>query len=90
VASALDKESGEVFIKLVNPTDEAIEATISVNGANRVEPKAKLLIIVGDKAATNSVETPDVIKTETWTIKAGETFDYTMPAMSVQFIRVKA
>jgi len=90
VSPTLDKQSGEVIVKLVNPTSEAVDATIKLKGLGRVETQGKLLILAGDRDAENTITAPDTVKTETKSIKVGNRFDYTLPAMSVQFIRIKA
>ncbi len=89
VASTLDKNAGEVIVKLVNPTDKDIDATIQLDGVSRVNSTAQLMLIAGKRGAKNSVQSPDTVKTETSRLTVGKQFDYTLPAMSVQFIRVK-
>jgi alpha-L-arabinofuranosidase len=89
VASTLDKAANEVIIKLVNPIEEEVDTVISLNGIKQVDPDAKLSIIAGPKPARNTRENPDTVKTQTKPIKVSKEFEYTVPAMSVQFIRVK-
>ena len=90
VASTLDKKTGEVIVKLVNPTDEDVNATIQLDGVRKVNPEAKLMRLAGERGAKNTVQKPDTVRTETTTLTVGKQFNYTLPAMSVQFIRVKA
>lgn len=71
---------------LANPTEEDMDAAISLNGVTRVEPSGALLVIAGPKLAKNSRQNPDVVKTQTKQIKVGKQFHYTMPPMSVRFI----
>ena len=43
----------------------------------------------GDRAAENTIENPETIKTETRDLPVAPQFEHTLPAMSVQFIRIK-
>ncbi len=88
VASTLDKAANEVIVKLVNPTHDDIATTIHLEGVT-VDPQAELKVIAGTALAKNTREQPELVKTVTKPIKVGKTFNYTAPAMSVQFIRVK-
>lgn len=90
VASSLDRSAGEVIVKLVNPGAAPVDATISLHGARNVQPKAKLITLAGDGGAVNTLENPDVVKPETREITVSSGFPHQIPAMSVQFIRVKA
>ncbi len=90
ISTTLDKDAGEVIVKLVNPTPKPLDSHIHLNGVEQVEPEAKLMLLAGDRQAHNTFENPDEVKTETSTIQVGKSFDYTMPPMSVQFIRIKA
>ena len=89
VASTLDKSAGEIIVKLVNPTDDDIDTLVSLNGVDSVAPTGKLLLIDGKPSAINDRQNPTNVCTQTSDIKVGTEFAYTMPAMSVQFIRVK-
>jgi alpha-L-arabinofuranosidase len=40
--------------------------------------------------AENFLQNPDAVKTETRAITVGKEFNYTLPPMSVQFIRINA
>lgn len=89
ISSTLDKAANEVIVKLVNPTDEDLDATISLDGVKSVNPSGTLKIVAGSRLAKNTLEQPELVKTEIKPITVGKKFEYTMPAMSVQFIRVK-
>jgi len=90
MASTLDKASGEVIVKLVNPRKTAVDASINLQGVEQVDPQGTLLLVAGDRNAENTFENPDMVKTETSTIEVGKQFSYTLPPYSVQFIRIKA
>ncbi len=90
VSSTYDKDSNEVIVKLVNPSDKAINATIFLDGVSKVRPEAQLMVVSGEANDKNDLSAPENIKTEYSKIKAGKKFKYEVPAMSVQFIKVKA
>lgn len=89
VASTLDKNRGELILKLVNPSDEPVEAAITLDGVNIEETSAVATVLAGEASARNSIDNPDAIEPETKRIAVDEQFEYTLPAMSVQFIRIK-
>ncbi len=90
VASTFDKAAGEVILKMVNPTDQAVEAALTLDGVTRVAPEARLVLLTGEAEAENTVLHPDRVQPVTRTIPAAASFTRTLPPMSVQFIRVKA
>ncbi len=89
VSTTLDKKAGEVIVKLVNPTDEAIDANIHLDGVGNVESQADMITLAGNADATNTFENPDAVAPQTETVAVGNTFEHTIPAMSLQIIRVK-
>ncbi len=90
VASALDRGTGEVIIKLVNPSPEPVAARISLPGVKQVAAQARLITLSGAKEAVNTFEDPDTVKPVTSEIAVASEFNHTIPAMAVQFIRVTA
>ncbi len=88
VSSTLDREAGEVIVKLVNPTENPKDSRVRLDGVGAVEPEARLLVLTGDREATNTVLHPDRVRTVERTIEVAREFDHLLPAMSVQFIRI--
>ncbi len=88
VSSTLDKKSHEVIVKLVNPTDEVVKSIIHLDGVSGLKSPAKLMLLSGQASARNSIQNLDQIKTQTRQITVDKQFGYTLPAMSVQFIRI--
>ena len=88
IASTLDKDKGEVIVKLVNPREDAVETTINLNGVEKVEKDGTLLLVSGEPTAENTFDNPEQVTTKESLIPVGKTFNYTMPPMSVQFIRI--
>ena len=89
VSSTADRASGEVIVKLVNPTDVAVNARIELAGINAVNPQAILISISGEKGAVNKIGEPESIVPFQRKIAVSSSFSHTIPAMAVEFIRVK-
>ncbi len=47
-----------VFVKVVNPGNNAVNMAIQISGAGMVNPKGEAIVLSGDLTATNSVEQP--------------------------------
>lgn len=90
ITAALDKASGEIIVKLVNPTAEVVDSVVQLQGAKNVHAEAKRILLTGDRNAHNSFGNPDAVKPIVDTTSVGTSFKCTLPAMSVQFIRIKA
>ncbi len=88
VSATLDKTTDEVILKLVNPTEQDVEASIELAGIARVDPAAQVTVLVGDRQAKNSIEEPDRIVPTLRALKVDKQFTYRVTAMSVQVIRV--
>jgi alpha-L-arabinofuranosidase len=89
VASTLDKGRNELILKLVNPSDEAVNAAVAVDGLHVTQTSAVATVLAGEASAKNTIDDPEVIKPESKQISVGQKFECTLPAMSVQFIRIK-
>lgn len=89
VASTLDRAAGEVIVKLVNPTAEPREARIRLEGVDAVDPEGTLLILHGERSATNTIQHPDRVHTRELPVRVSQDFEHLLPAMSVQFLRIK-
>lgn len=90
ITAALDKASGEIIVKLVNPTPEVFDSVVQLQGAKNVQTEAKRILLSGDRNAHNSFGNPDAVKPIVDTTSVDTSFKCTLPAMSVQFIRIKA
>lgn len=90
ITAALDKASGEIIVKLVNPTPEVFDSVVQLQGTKNVHAEAKRILLTGDRNAHNSFGNPDAVKPIVDTTSVGTSFKCTLPAMSVQFIRIKA
>ncbi|GAA5484293.1 alpha-L-arabinofuranosidase C-terminal domain-containing protein [Haloferula sargassicola] len=89
VASALDRKAGEAIVKLVNPSEREVSATIRLKGAERVADRGTAILLAGDADAQNTLEEPDRMAPTTREISTGSKFRVPLPPTSVQFIRTK-
>ncbi len=53
-----DTATGDVILKLVNVTDEPIDAKIKITGAGRIAPQAAAIVLTGGRQDQNSVAEP--------------------------------
>ncbi len=88
VSTMLVSKDGTLIMKIANPGAEPVQTRIAITGAVAAGKTAELLLLAAPKDATNDREQPERVRPVASTIAAGRIFDYTVPAMSVQVIRV--
>lgn len=88
VSPTIDRGTGEVLIKLVNPGTEPVSANLVLAGAGQISTTARLITISGQKGVQNSFRKPEEIKPVESVITTSSEFSHSVPAMSVQLIRV--
>lgn len=78
-----------VFLKAVNPTGDAVEAAIRLEGDLTPKTATMRLIAPGGKTVKNSLEQPDKIKVVAATASVeDQTVRFTMPPLSAGVVRV--
>ena len=82
------RKDNTVCIKIANPFPDGFETSIALDGVQAVEETGELIRMSGEANAANTQANPDAIKPVTSQIKAGKSFELSVPPMSVQFIRV--
>jgi beta-xylosidase len=65
-----------------------VDTSIVLDGVKRVAPRAELITLAGEKDAANTFEHPDLVAPVHSEIDAAPEFKHTIPAMSVQCIRI--
>jgi alpha-N-arabinofuranosidase len=86
-----DKATGDVIVKLVNITDDPVDAKINVAGAGPIAAQAKAIVLTGQRLDQNSITEPTKVAPQETTIgNAGPTFTHTLPARSITVLRLKA
>jgi alpha-L-arabinofuranosidase len=85
-----DKATGDVILKLVNITDEPIDAKINIAGV-AIAAQGKAIVLAGQRRDQNSVAEPTKVAPREETISnAGGSFTHALPARSVSVLRLKA
>jgi len=86
-----DVDSGDVVLKLVNPTNDATEVAIDLAGLREVEATAKATVLTGRPDDVNSLEQPhQVTPRESIVDLAGPKFAHTLPPYSLTILRIGA
>ncbi len=90
-SSVLDKNSGELIIKIVNTLGKAQTVEINVEGAKRLATKAKLTILQNDNLnAENSLEKPSVVAPKEKNLEIiGKKINLNLEAYSFVILKVK-
>ncbi len=88
VAASLDKATGDVVVKIANASGQAVETILHLAGVGATASEGTLTLLAGEKTAANTLEQPGRIQPVASRIKVGKHFAYTIPPMSVQFIRI--
>jgi len=89
ISATRDEASGDVILKIANPSAQAYTASVKLEGISNVAPIGTLTMLRGPAHAVNSLEKPDAIKPVARKTKVGKTFECAIPPMSVQVIRLR-
>jgi alpha-L-arabinofuranosidase len=89
VSSTIDKQTGDLIVKLVNGSNEISNLSINIQGAQFLPKEGVLITLTGDSLASNSWATPEKLKPMNSLMAVAENFNFDLPAMSVQVLRVK-
>jgi alpha-L-arabinofuranosidase len=88
-SASVDTGSGknDILLKVANKgASETV--TISLQGANKIDPAGHSSTLTGPLDAENSLANPTKIIPSAGTFKAGNSFSYTFPANSVSVLRI--
>jgi alpha-L-arabinofuranosidase len=88
VSPTFDKSTGQLMVKLVNPAEDAVSATLNLRGRPKFDGDALLTTLAGPAGAVNTV-VREAIHPVASTLPAAETMRLDLPATSVQVLRVK-
>lgn len=92
IASATrSSETGEVYLKLVNPANAPAPVTIDIQGASDLGSTAQVETLAAAAAtATNSIHAPTAVVPETTTLSDVQSgFTYTVPANGIAVLTLK-
>nr|WP_198526324.1 alpha-L-arabinofuranosidase C-terminal domain-containing protein [Cellulosimicrobium sp. MM] len=86
-----DDETGDVVVKVVNPTATAARTQVHVEGSEGIADQATVTEMVGAPSDTNTKADPErVVPVERTLTGVGEEFSYEFPAHSITFVRLHA
>ena len=90
-SSTIDKTTNELIIKIVNTSGKTQLAEVNIEGVDKIESKAKLIILQNDNLeAENSLDSPAVIApTEKIIGTKGKSISVELKEYSLSVIRVK-
>lgn len=90
VAVARDTAAGELIIKIANPLQKELQTAINLNGIAQVaDSEAQVITLAGGRDDSNDLANPERVRPVASTLNVAPRFTCTVPAMSVQFIRVR-
>lgn len=89
VAASREDSSGDIIVKIASPLARPCKTRINLRGVDAVKPTATLTLLTGDKGDVNDLENPDRVKPVVRRIPVATSFDYTIPPMSVQVLRIE-
>jgi len=86
-----DDDTGDVVVKVVNPTATAARTQVHVEGSEGIASEATVTEMVGAPSDTNTKADPErVVPVERTLSGVGEEFSYEFPAHSITFVRLHA
>ncbi|MGH7952342.1 MAG: alpha-L-arabinofuranosidase C-terminal domain-containing protein, partial [Limisphaerales bacterium] len=86
-----DSKTGEIFLKLVNPTTNSVPLNIEIKGIKALASKASAITLTGNLDDSNSITQPRKIIPITTTVRhLKPDFIYTLPPHSIVVLRLKA
>jgi alpha-L-arabinofuranosidase len=86
-----DSQTGDIFLKLVNPSTNAVPLNIKINGVTTLATKGTAITLAGDPDDTNSIDHPQkVIPVATRVRGVKPVFNYTLPPYSIVVLKLKA
>lgn len=90
ISSSTDNETGDLILKLVNPTNYVTNTQVNVTGATYIAPTAQAQVLTSASSSdTNSFSTPTKVYPTTSTVNVGTSFSYSLPAWSLNILRLK-
>jgi alpha-L-arabinofuranosidase len=86
-----DDRSGEVILKVVNPSSRPVETAVALNGVGRVDPNASAIVLTADTPdAENSLAQPERVTPTRSTLRvSGPEFTHRFPAHSLTILRLR-
>ncbi|HEY3402609.1 MAG TPA: alpha-L-arabinofuranosidase C-terminal domain-containing protein, partial [Ohtaekwangia sp.] len=84
-----DSKTGDIILKMVNAGDKAQVVKVDLSRFKKINSSASLAVLTGKPDAENTLDNPEAIVPIKSVYKAGRSFDYSTPPMSLSVIRIK-
>jgi alpha-L-arabinofuranosidase len=85
-----DSQTGEIFLKLVNPETNAVSLNLEINGVGSLASKGGAITLAGNPDDSNSMTQPKKIVPVTTTVRGVKPgFIYTLPPGSIVVLKLK-
>lgn len=88
VSAAMIDSDGTLVLKVANPSEAPVALHVALKGALGVGARAERILLTAPKEASNDLQAPTRVAPVSEIIAAGGDFDYLVPAMSVQVLRI--
>jgi alpha-L-arabinofuranosidase len=88
-SSVRDSKSGDIILKLVNPSSLTVQSKINLSGLDSLKPTATRTVLTGDRRGENNAANPRNIVPQTASFPVGKSFAYDAPPQSFTVIRMK-
>ena len=84
-----DNATGDVILKVVNVSDDAIPTSLQINGGPRLASTGKCIVLTGERTAQNSIENPENVAPQEQELDGvSAIFERSFPARSVNVLRL--
>ena len=89
ISSNINDESGMLYVKMVNPTNQDVPAVISIKNADIAG--GNMVVMSGGSEDENTMQNPTYVYPQEKTLSGwnGNTITYTLPAYSLNIFRLK-
>jgi alpha-L-arabinofuranosidase len=84
-----DSKTGDIILKLVNYSKEVKSMNINLSAFKKFMQDAEQTVFADNSEAENTFDNPGVVVPVTATYRVSKRFDYMVPAMSLNVIRIK-
>ncbi|MGC3961728.1 MAG: alpha-L-arabinofuranosidase C-terminal domain-containing protein [Verrucomicrobiota bacterium] len=89
VSCVQDTKSGDVILKLVNTSTNAVPSRLDLAGVGKIKPTVTRTVLTGDPAASNFFNEPAKVLPQTDTLTVTEPLPYDVPANSFTVFRIQ-
>jgi alpha-L-arabinofuranosidase len=89
-SAVLDKQKGEIIVKMVNTSDKAQTKTLQLLSSGKIQPKARLTVLHSEQLdAMNTIDKPETVKPSDLEIGIkGKKIDMTLSPYSLTILRI--